>query len=220
MSGMKTKSNQVGSLNVLLIPLILAGILLLGAIGFGAWAFTSRQDYKTNSDQKAEAAVTIAVQRTKTDKDNEFLQREKEPLKGYSSPSQYGSFNLKYPKTWSSYANEQGDQLTLTMQPDVVSSNANTPYALKIEVLSTSYEQSIRQLESNIKQGKANASAYSLPKVQSVVGLRVDGEVSKGKTGATIYLPLRDKTIKITCETEDHLDDFNSIVLTNFEFRP
>jgi len=217
---MNTKLNQAGGLNVLLIPLILAVLLLLGAIGFGAWAFTSRMDYKDNTDQIVEEAVGVAVERAKSDKDNEFLQREKEPLKGYSSPSQYGSFSLKYPKTWSAYSNEQADQLTLTMQPDVVSSNGKTAYALKVEVLGTPYEQTLRQLESNIKQGKATASAYALPKVPDVVGLRIDGEVAQGKTGSAVYLPLRDKTIKIVSETQDRVPDFDSIILPNFEFRP
>ena len=216
----RLKKNQHGSLNVLLIPLILSVILLLGAIGFGAWAFVEREDYKSNSDEKAEAVAAVAVERAKSEKDNEFLQREKEPLKSYTSPGQYGSFSMKYPRTWSAYSQEQPNQLTLLMQPDIVSSNIQTPYALKVEVLSTSYTQAVTQAENLIKQGKLRASAISLPKVPGVVGLRVDGQISSNKTGATVYMPMRDKTIKISTESTDKIADFTNIILPNFEFTP
>jgi hypothetical protein len=220
MSGMKAYSNQQGSLNVLLIPLILTIVLLLGSIGFGAWAFTSRQDYKTNVDQKVEAAVTVASDRVKTQKDNEFLEKEKQPLKSYSSSAQYGSLNLKYPKTWSAYANELPSQLAILMQPDVVSSSTKTAYALRIEVVDTPYDQVISTLNGTIKTGKSSAAAYSLPLVPSVVGLRIDGEVAVGKPGAAVYLPLRDKTIKIICESQERVNDFNTTILPNFSFSP
>lgn len=212
--------DQRGSFNVLVVPLVLAIILLFASIGFGAWAFTERTDYKNNVDEKIEAATAVAVERAKTEKDNEFLEREKEPLKNYTSPAQYGSFSMKYPKTWSAYSNEQTNQLMLAMQPDVVSSNQQTSYTLKVEVVGTQYAQAIRQAENNIKQGKLRASAVSLPKVSGVVGLRVDGEIANGKNGATVYMPMRDKTIKITTESTDKLADFNNIILPNFEFTP
>lgn len=213
-------SDQRGSLNVLAVPLIMAVILLLTSIGFGAWAFTERADYKDNVDEKVEAGVAVAVERAKTEKDNEFLEREKEPLKNYTAPAQYGGFSMKYPKTWSAYVNEQQNQMTLLMQSDVVSSNAQTPYTLKVEVLDTAYAQAVKQAENNIKQGKLRASAASLPKVPGVVGLRVDGEIASNKSGAVVYMPMRDKTIKITTESTDKLADFNNIILPNFEFTP
>lgn len=214
------KKNQQGSLNVLLIPLILAAVLLLGSIGFGLWAFSQREDYKKNSDQKSDAAVAVAVQRTKSEKDNEFLQKEKEPLKSYTSAAQYGTLSMKYPKTWSVYADEASNMLTLLMQPDVVSSNESTPYAIKIEVLQRPYAQVINILDNDIKQGKLRASAFSLARVPDVLGLRVDGQITQQKRGSAVYLPLRDKTIIISSEAPDKVADLNNIILPNFEFSP
>jgi hypothetical protein len=217
---MKMIARAEGYINVLLIPLILSVVLLLGSIGFGAWAFASRQDYKDNSDQKVEAAVEVAVARTKTEKDNEFLEREKQPLRDYSSPVQWGSFNVKYPKTWSAYTNEQANQLIVLMQPDAVSSNPQTAYALRVEVVNQPYEAAIKQLDNDLRTGKSRASAYSLPQVPSVVGLRIDGQVGQNKQGAAVYLPLRDKTIKLIAESQDRVPDFNNIILPNFVFSP
>ena len=213
-------SSQTGSMNLLLVPLILSIVMLLCALGFGAWAFSSRQDYKNNSDEKAEKAATIAVEQAKTEKDNEFLQREKEPYKIYTAPAQYGSFSFEYPKTWSGYADEQSNQLTIYMQPDVVSSNSKTAYALKIEVIGQAYANVIRPLDNNIRQGKIKAYAYNLPKVPSVLGLRVDGEVDFGKQGSAIYLPIRDKTLRIVSEAPDKVPDLNNIILPNFQYIP
>ena len=212
--------NQQGSLNVLLIPLILSVVLLLSSIGFGVWAFAEREDYKKNSDQKSEAAAAVATQRTKSDKDNEFLQKEKEPLKSYTSASQYGTISLKYPKTWSAYADEGSNKLTLLLQPDVVSSKESTPYALKVEVLETPYAQAITRLDNDIKTGKLRASAFSLAKVPDVLGLRIDGQITQQKSGAAVYLPLRDSTIIISSEAPDKVADLTNIILPNFQFSP
>lgn len=214
------KSSQHGYINVLLIPLIMSSVLLLFAVGFSAWAFVGRRDYKNNSDQKAETAATVAAERAKTEKDNEFVQKEKEPLKSYTGPSQYGSISMKYPKTWSAYAQEDQNMLTLLMQPDVVSSNKETPYSLKVEVIEQPYAQVITAKDNDVKQGKIKASAFSLAKVPGVLGLRVDGQLSQQKSGTAIYLPLRDSTIVISSESPDKVADLNNIILPNFEFSP
>lgn len=212
--------DQKGALNILLIPLLMSSLLLLVALGFSVWAFASRSDYKNNSDQKAAAASQIAAEKAKTEKDNEFVQKEKEPYKNYNSPSQFGSISMQYPKTWSSYSDQDGDRLTVLMQPDVVSSDQNTPYALKIEILTQPYDQTISTKDSDVKQGKIKASAFSLAKVPNVLGLRIDGQISQQKTGAAVYLPLRDKTLVISSESPDKVPDFNNIILPNFQFSP
>lgn len=222
MSGMNIRlaTNQRGALNVLAIPLIMSVVLLLGALGFGAWAFTERQEYKNNTEEKVDSAVAVAVQQAKSEKDNEFLEREKEPLKTYTSASQYGNFTFQYPKTWSGYSHEQGEELTLTFQSDIVSSEPSTPYALKIEVINRKYDIVVARSDNNIKQGKLSASAIKLPKVPDVLGLRLDGQIENDKTGAVVFMPLRDKTLKISTESPDKVSEFNKYILPNFEFDP
>ena len=100
MSGMDTR-NEVGAINALLLPLILAVLVLFGAIGFGAWAFSSRQDYKNNVEAKIAAAVADAKVVEGKRKDAVFAEESKNPLKAYNGPSAYGSVTINYPKTWS-----------------------------------------------------------------------------------------------------------------------
>ena len=66
---MKLSKNEWGSMNTLLIPLILAVVFFFGALGFGVWAYMERSDYKLNSDQKAAAAVKVAEDKLSTKKD-------------------------------------------------------------------------------------------------------------------------------------------------------
>ncbi len=218
---MKKQLDQRGEINAMVIPLVISIVLLFAAIGFGVWAFVSRSDYKNNSDKKAEAAAQIAVQKAETAKDNEFLEREKQPYKDYTGPVQFGNFGIKYPKTWSAYVNDtQTNTLTMLLQPDAVSANIKTTYAAKVEVLSQPYDQLLAQVDNDVKTGKATAVAYQFPKVPTVTGLRVDGQIAPDKRGAIVFMPLRDKTIKVSTETVDRINDFNNVILPNFTFSP
>jgi len=213
--------DESGQLNILLIPFILVIILFLGSAGFGVWAYMGRQDYKDHSDQKSEAAVKVAVDKTKSEKDNEFLEREKEPLKNYVGPESLGTIRFKYPKTWSSYVTQTGvSGLSVLSNPDYVTGDVQTNQMLKVEVVSQTYSQVISTFDGQVKNAKLTASAYKLPKVPSDIGVRFDGTLSPTSQGAMVVLPLRDKTIKISTETQSGLNDFNNIILPNFEFQP
>jgi hypothetical protein len=214
------KSNESGALNVLLIPLILASLMFFTTLGFALWAYSERTDYKNNSDQKADKAVSIAVQRTKTEKDNEFLEREKQPLRDYIGPISLGSFTMKYPKTWSAYSSEEESKTTMIFHPLVVPSGQNSVYALKVEVIDGAFDSEAGNYDNDAKSGIVKVAPFKLPKMPSILGIRVDGQIETEKRGSVVLLPLRDKTLKITTESEDFLRDFNSIILPNFAFQP
>lgn len=220
MSGMILTNNEQGGINVLLIPLVLAILFFFGAVGFGLWAFTERSDYKNNTDQKVAAAVKVAEERVSSEKDNEFLESEKKPLRVYKGSSVFGNISFQYPKTWSAHQTDTNDQLTLIMHPLVISGNEGSTYALKITVESTRYEEALRQYEGNVKSGTLRASPIRLKKVNSVLGTRFDGEITQGTKGSAVVLPLRDKTMIISTESEDFIKDFNNIILPNYNFVP
>lgn len=215
--------NQRGSLNPLLIPLILVSLLFVAVAGFAGWSYMSRQDYKNNSDKKSAAAVAVAVEKAKTDKDNEFIQKEKEPFRQYNGPEPYGSLEINYPKTWSVYVSEKSSGSSnpvdaYFMPKFVPSTDGKASYALRVQVANTSYDQAVQQFDSLVKQGKVKATAYIPAKVQNVTGVRLDGEVVFGKQGAMVIVPLRDKTLKIWTESKDFLDDFNNRILPNYSY--
>lgn len=216
---MKIKSDQRGVTNVLLVPLIISAIFFVATLGFAVWAYTSRQDYKDNSDQKAAAAVEVAEKRVAAEKDNEFLEKEKFPLRSYKGPADLGSLSLSYPKTWSGLVSQENEKVFI-FTPDVITEQRDQPYALRILIEDDSYDDVVTGFDSLVREGKLTAKVYSLPKLPDVVGLRFDGEIDEGKPGAAVILPLRDKTVRIMCEIPDRLGDFNNIILPNISFNP
>lgn len=222
-----SRVNQNGAMNILLIPLILVSLFFIGAASFAAWAYSSRQDFKYNSDKKAAAAVEVAKKQTSTEKDNEFLEKEKYPLRHYTGPAAYGSVDVQYPKTWSAYVTEAGNGSTPivgyfhpSFVPSTAQGQSSNSFALRLEVANTSYDQTLKQFDGNVKAGKVKVSPYKAPKVPSVLGARIDGEVVNGKQGSMVLIPLRDKTLKIWTEANNFKGDFDNIIMANIVFVP
>lgn len=220
---MKLKNHESGAISGLLISLILTVLLLFGALGFGTWAFMSREDYRNNVEEKIDEAVEVAVKRAETKKENEFVEREKRPLTTYRGPQSLGSMKVKYPKTWSVYVDESdSSEITILAHPKFVPAGdgGNPAYALKIEVVNENYDQSAGEYESAIESGEAKARPYKLPKQPKIIGLRVDGSLNDDHRGSAVILPLRDKTIIISTLSEQFRGDFDNIILKNFNFIP
>ncbi|MEK9195816.1 MAG: hypothetical protein AAB914_00440 [Patescibacteria group bacterium] len=218
---MKLRDNQLGQINILLIPFIMTIVLLFVVLGFGGWAYMERTKYKTEVGPLIASAVKIAEERAKTEKDTEFVQKEKEPYRVYTGPESFGSFNLSYPKTWSVYEDNKPAGASVKFQPAVVPAGADVSLATIVEVVDVKYDSEIKKYESQVKSGEMKATPYALPKVPSVKGLRFEGQLPGGKkTGIVVVLPLRDKTIKITSESPDYFGDYNNAILASFNFIP
>jgi hypothetical protein len=217
---MPKKTCRIG----LIIALVLFILLFLCATGFGFWAFASRQDFKDHSDQKSAKAVQIAIQQEASKKDNEFLEKEKTPLKTYQGPAAYGSLDVKYPKTWSAYVIET-DRAAIPVDgffhpnfvPGVLT---KTAYALRVQVTSQSYEQEMKQFDGKVKAGKVTVTPFIAKSVPGITGARIEGEINQGQKDTMVLLPIRDKTIKISTESQQFIGDFNNIILANLKFVP
>ena len=132
-----------------------------------------------------------------------------------------------YPKTWSAFITEANNTTGTTtpidgyMHPSFVPGlQSGTNYALRIRIVAKAYADDLKQFDSLVKKGTVKVSAYQLPKVPSVTGSRVDGEIVKGQKASMVLLPLRDKTIEISTQTSEFLNDFDTIILPNFTFAP
>lgn len=224
------KHNQNGAVNSLVLSLILSLTLLIAAIGFGTWAYMGRQDYKNNSDQKVSAAVEIAKQKEATAKDAEFVQAEKKPLRTYNGPSEYGSINMSFPKTWSGYVSitstNNNNQVEGYFYPNIVPSVSSdtSVFATRIQVVGQPYDQVLQsitnQLKSNSKSPPPDYTPYALPKVPKSIGVKLTGSLPGQKQGEMVILPLRSQTIKIWTESDQFKPDFENNILPNFSFIP
>lgn len=209
---------------LLVVPLIVFILISLSVSGFALWAFGERNDYKNNSDKKSAAAAEIARQQAGEEKEKEFLEREKNPYKEYKGPSAFGSLDVLYPKTWAAYIDEtKGGNLPVDghFHPNFVPGlDSETAFALKVEVVEQPYDQVLAQFESDTKSGKVRVSPFKAAKVPSVLGARVDGQVTDDFNGSAVVFPLRDKTIKVSTQSQQFISDFDNIILPNLNFVP
>lgn len=220
------KHNQDGAVNGLFISFVMTIVLLLVALGFGGWAFSSREDYKNHTDKKVEAAVEVAKQAESAAKDKDFAEQVKKPLKTYTGPEAYGSLHLEFPKTWSGYVDDSGKGGAALVDgyffPGVVPSitDQSSVFALRVQVLSQAYSQVLQTFSGQQQSGKVTISAYALPKLPKVVGVLVSGQITEGKTTTMVVLPLRSQTVEISTEGNQYIGDFNGSILPNFSFLP
>ena len=218
------KLDQRGAVDSWLIAFIVSALLAAGALGFGLWAFSGRQDYKNNVDEKISVAVADAEKVNSAKKDQEFAEKEKNPLRTYAGPATYGSLSVSYPKTWSAYVDETAKTntpLSGYLNPGFVPGlQSSLPNALRFTVTSNDYSTVVKTFDAQVKAGKIKVSPYKADKVQSVVGVRLDGEVIQGKQGAMVIVPLRDKTLQVWTESPQFVPDFNTIILPNLVFVP
>lgn len=218
-------NRQGGFVSGTLIGLIVTSVLLVGSLGFGVWAFMSRQDYKNNSDQKAEAAADQRQAETEEADGEKYAEEAKKPLTTHKAPDQFGGVTVQYPKTWSVYAVEGvagstpvDDYFHPHAVPDAT--NKDNAYALRIQVVEQSYDKVIKTYDNEVSTKKLTATPYALPKLAGTVGTRFDGLIALNKQGSLIVLPLRNMTIKIWTESPSFLNDFNALILPNLTFSP
>lgn len=207
---------------------VILSILLIMALVFAYWAYSGRQDYKNNSDQKVTVAVTKAKDEQKKTLEAQFEEREKSPYKSYSTPVQFGTVKIVYSKMWSSYIIEQvsgsGVVINSYFYPDFVpnvGANNKTNYSLRFQVIDSPYNTEITKYANLVKQGKLKSTPYVPEQVKgATVGVKLDGQLEQNKSGSMVVLPLRDKTLKIWTESEAAINDFNNIVLKNLSYTP
>ncbi|HSW37464.1 MAG TPA: hypothetical protein VLG37_03800 [Candidatus Saccharimonadales bacterium] len=217
--------SEKGAVSSLLLSFIVVVVLFAATLFFAVWAYQGRQDYKNNVDKKIAAAVELTKQQVSSAKDKEFAEKEKQPLTTYKGPSSYGSVTILYPKKWSGYVDATSNgsaQLDGYFYPGVVPAlnDQNTAFALRVQVVSTTYDQSASDFSSQVEDHSVTVTPYVLPKVPNAVGIKVDGKISNDKTGTMVLLPLRDKTLKIWTEGSQFSTDFTNSILPNFIFSP
>lgn len=209
--------------NPLIIVCAVLALALVGSLIFAFWAFSERGTYKNKTDEVVAKEVVTAKQQVSDEKDKEFVEKEKFPLQEYKGPATYGSVSVMYPKTWSAYVDLTNGQTPVNgyFHPDFVpATGSGTAFALRVEVVNTPYAQEVKDYDARVKSGKVKVSPFKAPKVAGTDGSRLEGEINQGQKGTMVIFPLRDKTLKISTQTDAFLKDFNEIILANLTFVP
>jgi hypothetical protein len=211
-----------------LVVTILLVVALLASLGFGGWAFATRQNYKNNSDKISAVAVEKALAEQKVTLDAEFVEKQKQPYDTYSGKPEAGSIVFQYPRTWSAYMIEEDGSTPIEgyIHPLFVPSvsNSDTAFALRIEVVGTAYADAVKQFDGLLKQKAVTVAPFRFAKVPDSLGTIVTGKIKSGKdnvVGTMVIMPIRDKTMRIWTESNSAFaKDFNEAVLPSLTFVP
>jgi hypothetical protein len=221
--------DQQGTVSMTILFITTAFLFIISVI-FGVWAFSSRQDYKNNVDQKIAVAVVSAKQQTEVSDSAQYALEAEKPLNTYTGPQAFGTLVIKYPKTWSGYIAEDDTSNTPIngyFYPGVVPNiaAASSVFALRVQVIETPYATEVSQFTAQTQQQQATVTAYKLPSNPNIIGVAVNGQIGTNAagtpiSGTMIILPLRDSTIELWTESPQFENDFNNNILPNFTFSP
>lgn len=213
--------NQKGYVNSLMIPLVLAGLLVLGLAVTTVMYYSRYTDHRDNVEAKAAEAVEAAKAEQAAELQAQFAEDHKSPYQTYVSPSSLGSLEVTYPRTWSAYVVEATSGKTALdgyFHPNFVPNvRSDTKFATRVTISNDSYADSVDNFDRDIEDGKVKAKALT---INDVKGVRLDGQIERDVSGAMVLLPLRDKTLSIWTENPDYLKDFTSIIIAKLKFNP
>lgn len=222
---MKRITSEEGFAGGVIFLLFFVSLVAIGAIVFGVWAFNGRQQYKNNANTLIATAVQVAKTNEAAIKDQQYQVASQNPFISYTGPQQYGSVYVSYPKTWSGYVDASGGGgglLEEYFNPGVLPpiEAPDSIYALRIEVNSNSYSSNLATFTSNQQSSNLTITPYSLPKVSSVIGVMVQGQIEPNMQGTLVMFPLRTNTLEIWTESTQYNSLLTSQILPSVSFQP
>lgn len=208
--------DQRGAVAISTLAIIGLSVFTVAFAGLSIWAFMNYMDQKNNVDSKIATAVAGAEKELGDKLEADFLEREKEPLKSFAGPSDYGTLGFKYPKTWNVYVSDdgaKGNGYEVFFSPGAVPSveASESRYSLHVAIVDDSYEDVIDDYQSLVKKGDLKSSAV---KANDQDGTRLDGNFSKDIRGAAVVYKIRDKTAIIQTDADTFKPDFDALIQT------
>jgi len=214
---MNTSSfSQRGAVATSTLAIVGLAVFTVAFAGLSIWALVNYMDQKNNVDAKVSKAVATAEKKLGDELDAKFIEREKEPLKSFAGPSDYGTLGFKYPKTWSVYVSNDGTRGTgyeAFFNPGSVPSvnDKDSRYALRVAIVDESYESTIKDYANLVEKGELKSAPS---KVNGQTGTRLDGNFSKDIRGAAVIYKIRDKSAIIQTDADTFKPDFEALIKT------
>lgn len=234
---MKSKRTlERGGIDMKIVGIVLLSLLFMAAGSLAIWLYFQYTDAKTNVDSKVTEAVATAVRDTEARDEEKFLAREKEPLRTFASPDDYGRLTFDYPKTWNAYQAtdvSKGGGATYaaylnstTVAPvpanaldDLVANTKPTPsqgvvskYALRVKIKQKLYEETLKEYDALLRTGQITSSAFT--NANGVIGTRFDGRFNNDIRGIALVIKMRDRTLTLRTDADVFKDDFEAVAKT------
>lgn len=211
---MAPKKDVVGIIKTILI--VVLSLTSLTFIGLFIWMFMQYNDARTDVDTQIAAAVSVAkAEQAEADEAN-FVEWEKEPLRDFAGPVDYGELSFKYPKTWSLYiakdASNGGDYEAYFNPIEVEAVSDDSIYALKLQILDKSYESVVASYQKDVDSKEPKLSVSSIT-VNGVTGNKYVGVIpGTSFNGYIVIFKIRDKTAVLQTYSTLFEEDFNKVI--------
>lgn len=215
---MKMRKFELGAISSSIFAIVALVILVVVFGGFSIWAYINYLDQKQDVDGKV-ASATAAARLDQAAKDEEkMIEAEKNPLRTFAGPSDYGSLTFQYPKTWSVYQAtdvSQGGGVTYEayLHPIVVPPIAvkTQKFALRVTIEQKTYDKALETYNALVKKGDMKASAYT---DGTHTGTRFDGSFTKDMVGTAILIKMRDRTLTMRTDGDVFKADYEALLKT------
>lgn len=194
---------------------------LIGVLGIGALIFAiltvvfysqATKATKTLEEQKA-AAVTKAKAEQKRADDIANTLANESPYRSYVAPVEYGSFEIKFPKNWSGYVDQQrtGVQVSLVVNPDFVRhTNGQDELAgTRVKLEERPSDQYMINYNNQVKRGTLKQTTIT---VSGQKAYDLTGTFQDKKTTRQVVVPVRDKVLVFINENSRYAAEFNEIL--------
>lgn len=213
-----------GAINGPIFAIVALAVLVVVFGSFGVWSYTNYMDQKNNVDQKVDTAKAEAVLKKSQELEAKFDAREKEPMRQFSGPSDYGTLTFDYPKTWSAYQAtdiSEGGGVTYAayLNPVVVPPVTNAidtkkdsvKFALRVKIEQKTYDQSVDSYQDLIKKGALQSSVYS---DGAHTGTKLVGNFSDSIYGTAVLIKMRDRTLTLRTDGDVFQSDYDALLKT------
>jgi hypothetical protein cdivTM_09948 len=215
---MNTRRNlEHGAINGSIFAIIALVILVLVFGSFGVWTYVNYLDQKQNVDAKVEEATAKAVLENSKKLEADFEKKEKEPMRQFAGPSDYGRLTFDYPKTWSAYQAtdvSKGGGVTYHayLNPIYVPPvGDNQKIAIRITIEQKTYDQAVAAYDKEIKKGSLKSSVYA----DGVhTGTKIEGNFNADVYGTAVLIKMRDRTLTIRTDGDVFKADFEALLKT------
>jgi hypothetical protein len=198
------------------IMLVLVLLLGLGTLVFGVMALTaSAQVASSTKNAKSQADAAAAKARADQQKADEdaAAQAGESPYRSYVAPVEFGSFEIKFPKTWSSYVDQENfaTQVNLVLNPDFVRKTNGTDELAAAKILLQQQDQSVymQAFSAQVKQGTLKQANITISGQRA---FDLTGGFQDKRTTREVVVPVRDKVLLFINENSKYAAEFNQIL--------
>jgi hypothetical protein len=193
---------------------VLIGVLGVGAVAFGIMsvvAFGEANKAKTTVEQQKKVAVDAARSDQKKQDQQAAEIASESPFRSYVAPLEFGSFEIKFPKNWSGYAQQSltnGTQVDLAIHPDFVRRDDGTDrlMATRIQLLKRTMNDYLKTFEAQKALTRTDVT------ISGVKGVQITGKFQDKRTTRLVVVPIRDKSLIFINEDVTYAHEFDQIL--------